>query len=643
VGLSHMANGLNPPDRVQMITTLIGAVTGTVILIYGLGVLGLFWSLYVPQFNTAETSTIWYAASLPPRPVVVVYGLKTLLWPVLANTLVAVVCMLVVVSVAFSLLERRRSLRNYDLPWRWGRREWGATCLAFFLLIIFSFTVLLFPMIDLLKGVPDKSGVLLHLNRVSISNFGYVSLLFVGGLVGGVLLFVGRRADPATQSIMQYILRSTWFRLGCLTIYLVAFPGALLLAGGKPSPLPHAVLLQQKEDSSLSVPELKAAYQHSADAKELKNPRVIEGTLLAHTETYWYLLNGQGDHIMIIPERDKELAIVPTLNMKRTCEDFASRKSAQATLGRDPRDMYNLDKDNDGLACEGVTFNNAPRIVGDEIATPEDTAVVSRVLKDDRDPNVGQTLRIAKVSRPAHGTANIIHKDSNTEEIKYKPATNFHGDDYFAYTACDNGEPSRCAEGKVTAAVKSTNDRPIARDDSYAVAEDTSLRVTAQNGLRSNDKDADEDELSVELVEQPEHATVNLYEDGSFIYKPRADFHGNSSFDYEVRDGKGSTDAGTANIRVESVNDRPVADTGGPYEVCEGGTVAISAFGKDPEGGNLTYDWDLDSDGDFETSGKNADYSAVGLSSPESYEISLRVTDAIGTSSIDEGFVRVEP
>ena len=51
----------------------------------------------------------------------------------------------------------------------------------------------------------------------------------------------------------------------------------------------------------------------------------------------------------------------------------------------------------------------------------------------------------------------------------------------------------------------------------------------------------------------------------------------------------------------------PTVDAGGPYDVVEGGSVVVSATGPQPDGQALTYRWDLDDNGTFETPGQSVD------------------------------------
>ena len=85
----------------------------------------------------------------------------------------------------------------------------------------------------------------------------------------------------------------------------------------------------------------------------------------------------------------------------------------------------------------------------------------------------------------------------------------------------------------------------------------------------------------------------------------------------------------------------PTAEAGGPYPVDEGGTVEVTASGSDPDGDELTFAWDLDNDGTFETPGQSVIFSAAELDGPNSQIIAVRVTDTGGLSATDEATVNV--
>lgn len=99
--------------------------------------------------------------------------------------------------------------------------------------------------------------------------------------------------------------------------------------------------------------------------------------------------------------------------------------------------------------------------------------------------------------------------------------------------------------------------------------------------------------------------------------------------------------AASRSFTVEVTNAPPTANAGGPYQVGEGGTVGLSGAGADTEGTALTFEWDLDDNGTFETAGQNPVFSAAGLDGPTSRTVKLRVTDAAGLSAVSSATVNV--
>ena len=86
-------------------------------------------------------------------------------------------------------------------------------------------------------------------------------------------------------------------------------------------------------------------------------------------------------------------------------------------------------------------------------------------------------------------------------------------------------------------------------------------------------------------------------------------------------------------------NAPPTVDAGGPYSVNEGGSVTLAATGSDPNGDSLTYAWDLDNNGSFETSGQTVAFSAVTLDGPSSYTVKVKATDPLGLFAVDTATV----
>jgi Ca2+-binding RTX toxin-like protein len=75
----------------------------------------------------------------------------------------------------------------------------------------------------------------------------------------------------------------------------------------------------------------------------------------------------------------------------------------------------------------------------------------------------------------------------------------------------------------------------------------------------ANDYDVDGDRLTATLVTGPANGNLTLKADGSFIYTPLANFHGQVSFSYATGAGIHLSDPTTVVISVQGVNDSPFA------------------------------------------------------------------------------------
>ena len=103
----------------------------------------------------------------------------------------------------------------------------------------------------------------------------------------------------------------------------------------------------------------------------------------------------------------------------------------------------------------------------------------------------------------------------------------------------------------------------------------------------------------------------------------------------------GETATYTVTNSVVAANQSPTVDAGGPYQVDEGGSIQLSATGSDPDGDALTYAWDLENDGTFETPGQTVEFSGAGLDGPWTHAISVQVADPDGLTASAETTVEV--
>ena len=101
-----------------------------------------------------------------------------------------------------------------------------------------------------------------------------------------------------------------------------------------------------------------------------------------------------------------------------------------------------------------------------------------------------------------------------------------------------------------------------ATDDTYYLAHDRTLTANATSGYRSLFENDKVDPLSLTLigVEQPQHGSLTVASDGSFIYTPQAGYVGLDSFTYTVQFGA-TVSAATATIYVQNTGPLAFDDT----------------------------------------------------------------------------------
>ena len=89
-----------------------------------------------------------------------------------------------------------------------------------------------------------------------------------------------------------------------------------------------------------------------------------------------------------------------------------------------------------------------------------------------------------------------------------------------------------------------------ARGDQYKLVEDSVLTVNAVNGVLRNDRAPGSALLQARLLEGPDHGVLAFNADGSFTYRPDANFHGKDSFWYEFTDGTNVSKAVKVELKV---------------------------------------------------------------------------------------------
>jgi hypothetical protein len=196
-------------------------------------------------------------------------------------------------------------------------------------------------------------------------------------------------------------------------------------------------------------------------------------------------------------------------------------------------------EDDAGVYALPFTFDDAPVANGDSYSVAHDTPLTvdssGGLLANDTD-NDGDALSVQSLPKtpPSQGTVSLQPDGAFT--YTPNPGVGGGGDatDQFQYIVTD-GRNGTIGTAVVT--IRSTNlNRPVAADDSYTTPQGRQLAVAAP-GVLANDTDPDGDQLTVFPGPRPRVGSVQMFEDGSFLYTPPPTYCGPDTFTYYAYDG----------------------------------------------------------------------------------------------------------
>ncbi len=111
---------------------------------------------------------------------------------------------------------------------------------------------------------------------------------------------------------------------------------------------------------------------------------------------------------------------------------------------------------------------------------------------------------------------------------------------------------------------------PIAANDAYNCIGNVGITLAAGDGVLANDFSPDGSVLSVVVLTNPAHGTVNLNTNGAFTFNPAAGYSGTDSFTYTLTSASGKTNTGTVNITIST----PIIFVNGAASTTGTGTLA---------------------------------------------------------------------
>jgi hypothetical protein len=185
------------------------------------------------------------------------------------------------------------------------------------------------------------------------------------------------------------------------------------------------------------------------------------------------------------------------------------------------------------------------------------------VLTNDTDVDTDNTLNFdvlhdRNFSVTSYSFAGVAHGTLGESGgvITLSPDLGFNGVQKISYVLSDGYGGS--ATGLLTISVGSTNDAPVAMDDSKQIEEDH----IAQINVLTNDTDLDAgDTLTLTGLSGTDGlpGSISFQSNGDVTFTPNENYYGEITVGYTVADSAGATDTGTLTITVIPVNDTPTA------------------------------------------------------------------------------------
>ncbi|WP_149980775.1 tandem-95 repeat protein [Pseudoalteromonas rhizosphaerae] len=264
---------------------------------------------------------------------------------------------------------------------------------------------------------------------------------------------------------------------------------------------------------------------------------------------------------------------------------------------------YTITDSEGGVSLPGTVtvnigaVNDRPVVANDAVTTDEDTATTLAILANDSDVE-DSGFNAANVSLENQGTGAGMYDFATVSvnldgSLAIVPSQDVNGVFSFTYTLTDS-EGLSSTPATVTLTINAVNDAPVALDNTAQLQEEGSFEVN----VLGNDSDVDIgdslDVSSVTVVSAPSNGQTQVTATGAIIYTANADYYGDDSFTYTVKDSNGAvSNLATVTMTVNPVNDAPVAQTQ-TLSLDEDASLLITLLATDIENDSLTYRIDTD-------------------------------------------------
>ena len=195
-----------------------------------------------------------------------------------------------------------------------------------------------------------------------------------------------------------------------------------------------------------------------------------------------------------------------------------------------------------------VIENNPPVVMEDKVLTRIGQRVVFSPTANDLDPE-NDNFYIIQLSQPANGYVQLLTPTT----VSYTPYSWLEGTDSFTYTVQD----TMGATSMSTVTIYASNEGNMfaAVADAFKTMEET----TTMLNVLQNDILPEGQQITISIVEPPQHGIISFLEDQRISYTPTTNWNGIDEFSYRLMDSMGRHETATVLVQVLPVQDPPVA------------------------------------------------------------------------------------